>query len=140
MSLRFRGGERLQRGRGIGGLLRLAKSLFFPVVKTIGKTAIKAANSKVGKQAIKAIKEQAIDSAVNLTSDLIAGKDMGEGIQREMGAAREKTAEFVGNIKKTNKSAKTRKPKQKILKKVNASKIGSRKYRDSKYPDLFSIE
>ena len=140
MSLRFRGGERLQRGRGIGGLLRLAKSLFFPVVKSIGKTAVKAANSKVGKQAIKAIKEQAIDSAVNLTSDLIAGKDMGEGIQREMGVAREKTAEFVGNIKKTNKSAKTRKPKQKILKKVNASKIGSRKYRDTKYQDIFNDE
>ena len=33
MSLRFKGGERLQRGRGIGGLLRLVKSLFTPLVK-----------------------------------------------------------------------------------------------------------
>ena len=59
MSLRFRGGERLQRGRGIGGLLRLAKSVFSPMIKTIGKTAMKAVNSKAGKMAIEAIKDQA---------------------------------------------------------------------------------
>ena len=34
MSLRFRGGERLQRGRGIGGLLRLAKGLLKPILKS----------------------------------------------------------------------------------------------------------
>ena len=53
MSLRFKGGERLQRGRGIGGLLRLAKSLFSPIVRSVGKTAVKAATSKIGKKAIK---------------------------------------------------------------------------------------
>jgi hypothetical protein len=53
MSLRFRGGERLQRGRGIGGLLRLAKSVFSPMIKTIGKTAMKAVNSKAGKWQLK---------------------------------------------------------------------------------------
>ena len=101
MSLRFRGGERLQRGRGIGGLLRLAKSLFFPVVKTIGKTAIKAANSKVGKQAIKAVKEQAIDSAINLAGDVLLGNDMGVGLQREFEASKEKAVEALDEIQKT---------------------------------------
>ena len=40
MTIRFRGGERLQRGRGIGGLLRLVKSVFSPLVKSFGKTAL----------------------------------------------------------------------------------------------------
>ena len=50
MSLRFKGGERLQRGRGIGGLLRLVKSLFSPIIRSVGKTAVKAATSKIGKK------------------------------------------------------------------------------------------
>ena len=37
MSIRFSGGERFQRGRGIGGLLRLAKGLFKPVIKLLVK-------------------------------------------------------------------------------------------------------
>ena len=47
MTLRFRGGERLQRGRGIGGLLRLVKSVFSPLVKSAGKTVIKAVKSDI---------------------------------------------------------------------------------------------
>ena len=37
MSIRFSGGERFQRGRGIGGLLRLAKGLFKPAIESIGR-------------------------------------------------------------------------------------------------------
>ena len=37
MGIQFRGRERFQRGRGIGGLLRMAKSLFEPVLNTVGK-------------------------------------------------------------------------------------------------------
>lgn len=69
MSLRFRGGERLQRGRGIGGLLRLLKSVFSPLVKSAGKTIVKAARSNTGKMIGNALKEQAIDSAVKLGVD-----------------------------------------------------------------------
>ena len=45
MSIRFSGGDRFQRGRGIGGILRLAKSLFKPVITTIGK-AVKSNTRK----------------------------------------------------------------------------------------------
>ena len=55
MSLRFRGGERLQRGRGIGGLLRLLKSVFSPLVKSAGKTIVKAATSDTGKAVLRNI-------------------------------------------------------------------------------------
>ena len=37
--MKFTGGEYLQRGRGLGGLLRLAKSVFSPIVRTVAKAA-----------------------------------------------------------------------------------------------------
>ena len=73
MSLRFKGGERLQRGRGIGGLLRLVKSLFTPLVKSAGKSIVKAATSNTGKAVLKSIKDQAIDSGIRLASDALRG-------------------------------------------------------------------
>ena len=66
MSLRFRGGERLQRGRGIGGLLRLAKGLFSPLAKTIKK----AVTSNTGKAIGKAVKNQLVESGANIASDV----------------------------------------------------------------------
>ena len=80
MSLRFRGGDRFQRGRGIGGLLRLAKGLFKPVVQTIGK----AMKSNTGRAIGKVLKEQAIDTAKNLTTDVLLGNNLKEGLNREV--------------------------------------------------------
>ena len=72
MTLTFVGGEPLQRGRGLGGLLRLVKSVFSP----IAKTAVKAAKSNTGKAIFKALKEQAIDSSVNLATDALRGNNI----------------------------------------------------------------
>ena len=66
--VRFKGGELLQQGRGIGGLLRLVKSVFRPLIRTAGKTIVKAAKSDVGKHVLKNLKEQAIESGAHLTS------------------------------------------------------------------------
>ena len=74
MSLRFRGGERLQRGRGIGGLLRIVKSLFSPLVKSAGKTIVKAAASNTGKKVLSTLKDQAIESGVRLATDALRGE------------------------------------------------------------------
>ena len=54
MSLRFGGGERLQRGRGIGGLLCLVKNVFSLLVKTVATVA----KSNTGKAIGNALKEQ----------------------------------------------------------------------------------
>ena len=54
MSWRFRGGKILQRGRRIGGLLWLVKSVFSQLVKT----AVKPTKSNTGKTL--GNKEQAI--------------------------------------------------------------------------------
>ena len=106
MSIRFRGGERLQRGRGIGGLLRLVKSVFTPIVKSIGRTAVKAVTSKAGKKALETIKDQVVSSAVNMTADVIKGNDLGESFQNEVSAARHTVGDVVksfGNKRSNNK-------------------------------------
>ena len=70
MGLHFIGGERIQIGRGMGGLLKLATKLFFPVAKI----AQKALQSKTGKQIVNAVKDQAVNSSMNIANELIQGK------------------------------------------------------------------
>ena len=113
MSLRFRGGERLQRGRGIGGLLRLFKSVFSPLVKSAGKTIVKAATSDTGKAVLRNIKDQAIDSAVKLTTDAMRGEDMGESLQNEIQQVKRKAADVIEDVHSARKKQRKAEPKQK---------------------------
>ena len=96
-----------QRGRGIGGLFRAVSSLFKPMVKTLGSTALKAARSSTGKLIGNALKEQAISSAINLTADAIRGNDLKESLQNEVGATREKIGDAVANISSMKRKQKT---------------------------------
>ena len=120
MSLRFRGGERLQRGRGIGGLLRLFKSVFSPLVKSAGKTIVKAATSDTGKAVLRNIKDQAIDSAVKLTADAIRGEDMGESLQNEIQQVKRKAADVIENVHSARKKQRKAEPKQKTKARTKA--------------------
>ena len=70
MGLFFHGGERIQRGRGIGGLFRFASKLFKP----LGTLAVKAVKSPAGKKIVNAVKNQAIDSSIKVAQDLVSGK------------------------------------------------------------------
>lgn len=116
MSLRFRGGERLQRGRGVGGLLRLFKSVFSPLVKSAGKTIVKAATSDTGKAVLRNIKDQAIDSALKLTADALHGEDMDVSVQNEMQQVKRKAADVIENVYSARKKQRKAEPKQKIKK------------------------
>ena len=98
MSLRFRGGERLQRGRGIGGLLRIVKSLFSPLVKTAGKTIVKAATSNTGKKVLNTLKDQAIESGVRLATDALRGEDMGVSLENERQQVKRKAADVLETV------------------------------------------
>ena len=118
MSLRFRGGERLQRGRGIGGLLRLLKSVFSPLVKSAGKTIVKAATSDTGKAVLRNIKDQAIDSAVKLTADAVRGEDMNVSLQNEMQHVKRKAADVIENVHSARKKQRKAQPKTKARAKV----------------------
>lgn len=103
MTLRFRGGARLQRGRGFGGILRVLKSVFSPIVRSIGKTAVKAAKSKTGKLIGNKIKEQAIDSALNLTSNALKGNDLESSLKTEVQSAKETAAKTLDQIRSNRK-------------------------------------
>ena len=113
MSLRFRGGERLQRGRGIGGLLRLFKSVFSPLVKSAGKTIVKAATSDTGKAVLRNIKDQAIESGVRLATDALKGENMDESMQNEIQQVKRKAAEVIENVHSARKKQRNAEPKQK---------------------------
>lgn len=120
MSLRFRGGERLQRGRGIGGLLRLFKSVFSPLVKSAGKTIVKAATSDTGKAVLRNIKDQAIESAVKLTTDAMRGEDMGESLQNEIQQVKRKAADVIEDVHSARKKQRKAEPKQKTKARTRA--------------------
>lgn len=120
MSLRFRGGERLQRGRGIGGLLRLFKSVFSPLVKSAGKTIVKAATSDTGKAVLRNIKDQAIESAVKLTTDAMRGEDMGESLQNEIQQVKRKAADVIEDVHSARKKQRKAEPKQKTKARTKA--------------------
>lgn len=102
MTLRFTGGEHLQRGRGLGGLLRLAKSVFSPIARTV----VKAAKSNTGKSILNALKQQAIESTVNLATDALRGNDMSESFQGEIDSIRENAANSIENLRKPMKKSK----------------------------------
>ena len=118
MSLRFKGGNLLQKGRGIGGLLRAASSLFKPLFKTVGSTALKVARSDAGKAIGKAVKEQAISSAKNIAIDTISGNNIKDSVRNEVKNVRKRVAdEFENAINKPKKrrvAPKLRKKKKKV--------------------------
>ena len=134
MSLRFKGGNLLQKGRGIGGLLRAASSLFKPFFKTVGNTALKVARSNTGKAIGKALKEQAISSAKNIAFDTIRGENIKDSLNNEVSNVRKRVADNVEdmlNTPKKRKFAPKSKPKKKKVTYAN-------RYSDIKNTDWFT--
>ena len=134
MSLRFKGGNLLQKGRGIGGLLRAASSLFKPLFKTVGSTALKVARSDTGKAIGKALKEQAISSAQNIALDTMRGGNIKDSLRNEASNVRKRVADDVENMLNTPKKRKVL-PKSKSKKK----KISyANRFSDIKSTDWFT--
>ena len=102
----FWGGERVQRGKGLGGFIRLASKLFTP----LKKVAQKALTSNTGK---KVVKEQAIDSSINLAKDIASGKDLKTSLKDELsnikGAAKRKAIDIGLDILESQKKKKPKK-------------------------------
>ena len=103
MSLRFVGGEHLQRGRGIGGFLRLMKSVFSPVVKTVGKKVASAIKSSSGKKILNVLKDQAIDSSMTLASNALKGNDMNTSIQDELNSVKSNLSTVIDELRANRK-------------------------------------
>ena len=119
MSLRFKGGNILQKGRGIGGLLRAASSLFKTLFRSVGSTALKVARSDVGKAIGKTVKKnQAITSAKNIALDTVRGGNIRDSVRNEVTNVRKRVAnEFENAInepKKRKVAPKLRRKKKKV--------------------------
>ena len=117
MGLHFVGGERIQRGRGVGGLLKLATKLFFPVAKI----AQKALKSKTGQKIVNAVKDQAVNSSMNIANELIQGKSIKDSFSNELKTvkkkAKRKAVEIgVDLVNNQNKKIKRKKKKKKKIK------------------------
>ena len=94
MGMFFPGGKRIQRGRGIGGWLGIASKLFRP----LGSLAVKAIKSPAGKKIVNAVKNQAIDSSINVANDLASGKGVKESLKDEFENVKESTKRKVLTI------------------------------------------
>ena len=103
MSLRFVGGEQLQRGRGIGGLLRLIKSVFTPLAKKVGSTVVTAVKSKGAKKLLNVLKDQAIDSSMALASDALKGKNINASLNNEKDNAKLNLSSTIDELRKNRK-------------------------------------
>ena len=134
MSLRFKGGNILQKGRGIGGLFRVASSLFKPLLRTVGSTALKVARSDVGKAIGETVKEQAISSAKNIALDTIRGENIEDSLRNEVVNVRKRVADGFENViskpKKRKVAPKSRKKKKKVT--------YANRYSDAKSSDWLS--
>ena len=142
MGLHFEGASRLQRGQGIGGILRALKSVFTPMLRSAGRTAVKAATSSTGKAIGSALRDQAINTATNLTVDALRGNDMSHSLQNELDMVKNKAANTIENASFLNKSPQKNKKNKKAPKKtpVKNKKVnkGLSKYSDSKVRDYLS--
>lgn len=133
MALRFSNHERIQRGRGIGGLLRIAKSFFKPIIDTVGR----AVGSSTGKRVINSVKKQALESGSHVLGDLLEGNNLSDSLSSEANLVKNKIKRVAGNTltdfeegnnkKRKKKSTSPNKKKAKKKKKKTVQK----RYRES---------
>ena len=109
-------------------MLRLVKSIFSPIVRSLGKTAVKAVTSKVGKKVVKVIKDQAISSGLNVAADVVKGENLTESVRKEAKNVKKKVVkgiESINPVKESNDKVK------KVAVKRGDIKYASRKYQDN---------
>ena len=103
MSIHFRGGELQQKGKGIGGFFRAIGSVLKPFLLSVGRTAVTAAKSKTGKAIRKAISEQALDSAMNMTKDVLGGNSLKDSYNKEATEIKSKAINAISKVQKRRK-------------------------------------
>ena len=137
MTIYFRGGEIRQKGKGIGGFFRGLVNLFKPMVKSAGSSIAKAATSNAAQEVYKTLGEQAIDSTLNMTKDLLRGNDMQTSFNRESENMKRTGAEIIDKVRGKRRRVDPqvlRKRSVKQPKKQNAStlKMMKQKYEPSR--------
>ena len=82
--IHFRGGEIQQKGKGIGSFFRGLINMLRPIARSVGSNLARAATSDTAKDMAKTLREQAIDSTLNMTKDYLNGNDMQHSIDSMM--------------------------------------------------------
>ena len=103
MTVNFRGGELVQKGRGIGGFFRSIASIFKPLVKSVGSSVVKAVKSDTAKDIASTLASQAVDSSLNMSRDLIFGNDLKQSFQNEREQFKERGGEIIQKLQNRNK-------------------------------------
>ena len=113
MSIYFRGGEYQQKGKGIGGFFRGLVNFFKPMAKSVGNSVVKAATSETAKSIAKTLGEQALDSTMNMTKDMLQGNDLRDSFHRELDNFKRKGSDVVKDLQeKRIKKRKENQPKK----------------------------
>ena len=125
----YHSGPRIQRGRGLGSILRGLFKSFAPVAKlgmSYGKKLISSPLAqKLGSTALDAAKK----SAANIAADVIAGNNLKESAQRELQDAKEKIASTLrAGRKRTGRLIGHRKVAKKSRPRKSAVKNGKSRY------------
>ena len=98
------------------------KSVFSPLIRSAGKTIVKAATSDTGKQLFSNIKDQAIETGAKFLGDALRGENMNESVQHEVQKVKRKAADGIDSMYEQRKSKKQRKAQPKP--KAEAKAIG----------------
>ena len=98
MSIQFRGGELQQKGKGIGGFFRSLVNFFKPMMKSVGNSVVKVATSDTAKSIAKTLGEQALDSTMNMTKDVLHGNDLQDSFHREIDNFKRTGVDIVDNL------------------------------------------
>lgn len=115
MTIYFRGGEIQQKGKGIGGFFRGLVNFFKPMVKNIGSSVVKVATSDTAKSIAKTLGEQALDSTMNLTKDVLQGNEVKASLNREIDNFKRTGTNIVNDLQEKRRMIKKNNvPKRKV--------------------------
>lgn len=76
MAIHYRGREYQQRGGGIGGFFKGLSNTSIPIQKSGSSKSMKASKLNNMKWIAKKLHEQALDSTLNMTKDIMVGNDL----------------------------------------------------------------
>ena len=75
-----------------------------PAVKSVGKTVLRAAKSDTGKMIGHALKEQAIESGINLATSALRGENLKNVVETELQTSKDTAAKTLERIQRKRKS------------------------------------
>lgn len=110
-------GEYFQRGRGLGSFFRAIIRTVLPIISSVGSKVVK---SPITKNLIKTAKRSAIDAGLNVASDVLEGKNLGESLKSNLVTAVSRVADSATAGPSPRKYKKTTTT-------VNKKKIGGKR-------------